>query len=858
MIRFGLLIFIFIGFVYSINAQNFQLRSTFNSIGYTIDNIKDWGSVLNTKVKFKESSSGQWRNGLHPSLNILNGKKELNGSILQVESGLSYIVEIEVSYTDSQQVLRNYKVNKTVLTRAEPKLEQNSSDTLWISPNGTGSQYSFHYPGAFDILFKNDAAKIRCNTFIMCKAGIYNVGDLRFNISLELSLCDPMNSVIQLKGAPGEEVIFDGSDRALTAQGVKWVLTDSFNSIYNVVLPSSVSFSTLFLYEGKRLFPYATIYPKQNAIFCNILLPSYFRASLSNANSHFGSGFYRNGNNYSIKLVSGENPNNKEIILSKYSRLLAIYNQQQSSPRFLISNIECRYYGKPVINYNPVTNFIESENDACALEFYNLSNTVIDNCSFKFNTSSLYFYGNSDSTLIQNCQLKDETGLWQHGAFKNTSLTITGDINGICDDGKFGRHLEKAFVFFEPGPNVEVENVIIRNNYIDGIISGYAARQSEISPFREIDVYNNEFVNCYDATDILGNAVNYRIWNNKFTNNPIVFSMIPFTESGIIYSNVGPVYIFRNIIEKQPTRSNPVNLSDNFNPGIYINYNGCEGPRPKVWSTALKFDTGNQPDSLRTDVHLYHNTFVTEDSLSYAMFLWKGTYRNLFSKNNIFYSKYGVVNFQGVENANQLSYHSMNDCYYSESTKIGIINKRHGSNSTCSDYYDLVSLDKNLRAITKNYDTNQLNIIGFIFNPLFKNRQQSNYHLQDKSECINRGELVPNVSDLLSINYFGSGPDIGALEFDPMSIVSDDELKNVKFNITPTICNEHFKIDILERQLFNTSFVLVNLDGIILKEYVITNNVQILPIDQSVSSGVYYVCLKNSLKSMCEKLIVLR
>ena len=847
---------IFCSFIYLVNAQSIQLKSTFHSIGYTIYNIEDWSSIVDCKVRFKESTSSRWRNGLKPSLNILNHIKELSGSILQVKSATTYDLDIELSYIDSQQVNKSFKYTGIVQTRVEPTITQASSDTLWVSPAGLGGQYSFNNPGSFERLFKNDAGKISCNTLIMCKGGLYNIGNLSFNISLELSLCDPTNSVIKLMGVPGSKVIFDGSDRSLTEQGVKWIITDSSNSIYSAVLPASVSFSTLFLYEGHRLFPYATVYPRQNSLFCNFLLPSYYRVSLSNAASHFGSGFYRNGNNYSIKLMNNENPNNKEIILSKYSRLLGIYNLQKKSPRFLISNIECRYYGKPTINYIAGTSFIESEYDACALEFYNLTNTIVDNCFFNFNTASLYFSGNSDSTLIQNCQLKDETGLWQHGAFKNTSLTITGDINGICDDGKYGRHLEKAFVFFEPGLNEEIEYVIIRNNIIDGIVSGYAARQSEISPFREIDVYNNEFLNCYDATDILGNVVNYRVWNNKFTNNPIVFSMIPFIESGITYSNVGPVYIFRNIVEKQPTRSNPKNLSDNFNPSIYINYNGCEGQRPKVWSTGLKLETGNQPELLRTDIHLYHNTFVTEDSLSYAMFLWRGTWRNIFSKNNIFYSRYGVVNFQGVENAHQLSYQSISDSYYSENTKLGIINKVHGNNSTCSNYYNLESLEKNLRMVSKNFDTNQLAIRGYVINPQFENLQSSDYQLQEKSECINRGVQIPNLNDLINVNYLGSAPDLGALEFDSKSNLLNETLQVDYFRVLTSIIKDFVEIEILDSRLLNTSFLLADINGIVVNEYFVIKNIQKLDIDQSFASGLYFLFSKSDYKSGVKKILV--
>lgn len=751
------LIILLLLFAFGINAQTLRLESTIHSISYYVENANSISNKVSYDIKFKETPASLWRKGLDAStFNYLGGNKLFTGSILQLAANTNYTIEVNI--IDSLPSVRKVTFTSTITTRMEPNVNIQTLDTLWVKNNGKGSVYSKNNPGAFDTLFKRDFAKIKCGTTILCYGGTYNVGELSYSVNYNTTPCNNENNPIIIASVANELAVFDGSDFENSAIYPNWTLYDTVQKIYRATLPISTSYSGLMLYDTLRLFPYATIYPQT-------ILSLWYRESLSNANKYFGSGYYRNGNDYFIKLANGENPNGKKITVSKFNSFLAISKSSASyNPRFIIKNISIKNYGKSKVNFNPFFGFFESEYDAVGLQFFDIKNTIIDHCKFEFNTTPLYFNGASDSTIIQNCSSKDQTGKWMHGAFKNTALSITGDINWITDNGKYGRSLEKAFVFFETKANYTVNNIIFRNNTIDGIVSGIAGRQLESSPFQDIDIYNNTFANCYDAIDIVGNAANYRVWNNRITNAPIVFSLIPFKENNVQYSNTGPAYIFRNIVDKLPTRNNIPNLTDATNQLAYISYGGCEGFQNKVWGNLLKLQTGAYPVNTRTDIHLYHNTFSMEDSLSYNFYLWKNTWNKIISKNNSYNSKFNVHNFEGVANLPNYPFISISDNYFSDNNKLGVVNNIHGLLSSCKNYNNLDSLDKNLRLITGNNDTNLLKIRGFNSVPNFMNAASGNFNLKNNSLLIDKGQFIPNISDVSGINFNGNAPDIGALE----------------------------------------------------------------------------------------------
>ena len=817
-----------------ISAQSLRLEATINSLGYYIDGTDNLSDKVAFDIKFKENDAPTWRSALEPSsFKYAGGIKMITGSILQVKSETNYTVKITI--IDSFPTMHTVELEANTKTLPEPELDLNLPNILYVSPNGRDRKYSKDTPGAIDTLFKFDFSKIKCGTTIICKGGTYNVGELKYNVSS--SPCSTENHII-LTSAQNEIPIFDGSDLSEDATYPKWQIYDTVNNIYNATLPSATAFSALMLYDTLRLFPYATVYTKQ-LLNLNI----FYKECLANCNTSFGSGFYRNGNNYFIKLASGENPNGKKITVSRFNNFLSIYdNEEIRNRKFIIKDIVIKNYSKSIVGFNAF-GFVESDYGATGLYFSNLNNTIVDNCTFEYNTAPIAFAGTSDSTIIQNCKVKDQTGKWMHGAFKNTALTLSGDINWIDDNGKYGRDLQKSFVFFEPKANYITKNIIIRNNYVDGIISGTSGRQKESSPFQDVDIHGNVFINCHDAIDIVGNAANYRVWNNRISQCPIVFSLIPFFENNTWYSNTGPAYIFRNIVDKSPSRNNLANALDSFNPEIYITYGGCEGKQNKVLSTGLKANTGPYPSEKRTDIHFYHNTMSVDDSLSYNMFLWKSTWNKIISKNNSWNARHTVVNFEDVLLEKKYGFYSINDNYYSDHNTLGVINKIHGQVNTCKSYDNLEQLDQDLREITGQIDMTILKIKGFDFDPKFEQADQGDYRLTKDSPLIDKGEFLNNLSDVLNENYFDNAPDIGALEFNKTTSLEPTTIEPNFINIYPNPTSHTLIVETLNIE--NYSIIICNTLGQQFKKLVLNDARSHLDVSD-LNSGLYTISIINS------------
>ena len=756
-------------FVFLINLHGQVLRTTAtaNSVGYYLEDLSTLSSRFSVQVKFSKKGESS-RVALPPSLLVIANERVIAGSLLQLEAATDYEVNVEV--VDSFPSLKTYNFSQSIRIEAlwVPKP---SNDTLWVAHSGSGNLYTKTQPGSIQVLFNSQGQLLKCGTIVMCKAGRYYVGELNWNLSNAQLSCNTGGQSITIQGEQGAAVVFDGADSSFQARYPTWKLVDTSNKIYQTFLPTACSYSNLVLYQDSiRLFPYACIYPAQ--FFLN---GKWFYESLSNAANYFGSGYYREGNNFYIKLANGESPNGKPLTVSKYNSFLNLYNY--SNPKLnqsnvVFRNLSIRNYGKSNIVLDFFGN-VTAEYDANALYFRDISNVVIDNCYFAYNTQSVTFDGKTDRTLVQNCRFKDQTGKWMHGQFKNTSLSKTGDINFIDNKGKWGRSLEKAAIFFEMPPNSANSAAIVRNNVIDGYVSGIAGRQRESSPFYDIDIHDNTIRNTYDAIDIVGNAVNYRVWNNSIESSPVIFSMIPFTDNGIPYGNLGPAYFFRNKVRSIVQRKNLTNLPNHINPELYVNYNGCEGGvRLSTWGLLLKMETGTMPAFKRQDIFFLHNTVLAQDSLAFDLHLGKPTWRSLTSTNNLYYSKYNCLGFDGVQDVKPYHFVSQTDNYYTEGNRVGSVNGMHGNLNTCFRYADLVDVETKLKQLTGELDTSKLRIRSFQFEPKLN---FVNLNLDKASPLINRGTIVPNISDLPNSNYYDSFPDIGAVE-STTSIANDDRL----------------------------------------------------------------------------------
>ncbi len=490
--------------IYVLNCNSFAAiittNNTINSIGYYIKvaSISGLSSKYSAMVTFKKPTDTNWRLALTPVRQTINSEALIIGSILQLDAASTY--EIKATIYDSISLITNI-VTLTTTTTAEPVIPV-ITDTLWVDSKGIGNLFSRTQPGKFDDLFNSYPDKVTCNKIIICKGGLYNVGDLQYNTRA----CTDLSKPIIIQSAPGEIAIFDGSDTSNSTRFPAWQVYDASNSIYKTSLPSSVAFSTLFRYDGVRLFPYAAIYntviPPLNTNYWDVL---------NNCSSFYGSGFYRNGNQFYIKLANSENPNGHEITVSRHNVLLHIYKNSTDS-RFVFKNLTFRNYGKANMEYaqywdfscwcwKPNYNQILNEYGATVFDIRNISNCLFDSCNFEYNTTSIYFQcdvnGNCDNTIIQNCTFKDNTGLWNHAAYKNSDLVNKGDISTLLDNGKFGRNLQTNAILFNYA-NSSIKDVIIRKNKFVGLVAtaGIKGNSDNPKPAYDCDFYENTINNC--------------------------------------------------------------------------------------------------------------------------------------------------------------------------------------------------------------------------------------------------------------------------------------------------------------------------------------------------------------------------
>ncbi len=823
--RYIFTFFLILHFFLQSSFAQITYNATINSIGYYIDvqAVSGLSNKFSTKVKFQiDTVNAIWRDALDPVIETIAGKKQIIGSLLQLDAGSSYTIKAIIYDSVSANTITLPSITAT--TMAEPVIPD-VSNTLWVSPNGSGNLYSSSQPGRFETLFSTDYTKVVCGTKIICKGGLYNIGDLQYNTRT----CSDLSQPIIIQSAPGEMAVFDGSDTAQSTRFPNWQVYDSENNIYKTTFPSTDAFSTLLRYDGVRLFPYSGLAEET-------ISGLTYKDVLKNCSTSFGSGFYRDKSGFYIKLANNDVPN-KEIIVSKYVRLLRI-DVGQSNTKFIFNDITVKNYGKPDIVYykyfipNPNCNcffnpnctcFIEVADsntildyyDAKAFEFRGIKNVFYNNCIFEYNTISVFFQTqsdvNCDNIIIQNCTFTDNSGLWNHSAYKNSALSNSfsfteSNLSGSNSPGKYGRNLQASAVAFNYGAT-SLKNIIVRNNTFEGLVATLGIKGSGNNPLPayDVDFDSNTINNCYNA---MGNAeisCNSRAWGNKLSNCLAGYSTIAVHGN----PNIGPVYIFRNIFGKMIDRTTIIrNDALNFPPNFYVHYYSCQTTAYKNWATALKLDGGTSHINNNLDIFFIHNTVFARDSFAFSFYIGSRNLRTLTSINNIYYSNFNAAKFENIANEKDYYYKSTRDNYFSKFGASGIVSI--GANWTsCITTNRADSLDAILRRITGNNNTDMLQIKeGFDAYPAFTDTANNNYILANGSPLIDTGIKVPNISDVLGINYFCKAPEIGAIENKdciivlpvPLLSLTADPIENKFIRINWKVAQEiNLKDYVLER-----------------------------------------------------------
>ena len=270
-------------------------------------------------------------------------------------------------------------------------------------------------------------------------------------------------------------------------------------------------------------------------------------------------------------------------------------------------------------------------------------------------------------------------------------------------------------------------NVVIRNNYIDGYFNGVAAYSAGYDRYStyNYDIYNNYIANIGDdAVEPETNAINWRVWNNTIRQSLSALSMGP--------ASYGPIYYFKNSI----WNINKSNFKHNANyyfatPIAYVINNTFINTREGV--SGLSPDAGQQSYFPSLGHFYLRNNILRVSRYIYDMggkFLpWES------SQWNEDYNYFATIN-----PAYGLRYNGV--IYGTDVAGYRSVSGDGAHTNTLGNFHNYSVIDNNLN----NINTGDLG-------------------LKANSGFIDAGTVVPNISDC----FAGIAPDLGANEIGQIS-----------------------------------------------------------------------------------------
>ncbi|MFM9944783.1 MAG: T9SS type A sorting domain-containing protein [Bacteroidia bacterium] len=775
-------------------SQTLKLDSTINGVGITLQLPSGFDPNQLAKASFKYRWPGHvWATEVNMVRLKYDSINELKGSFISIAGP-----ELEVEVTLDETALGGSKktFQKKISLRKEPTFFE-TQNKKYVSPSGNGSDYSLSKPGNIKTLL---TSALDCGTTILLKGGTYEVGSI--NVSLNKDCSESQRIVIMPYN--NETVIFDGGDYTQYT----WTKTSSDSTMYYASIGSHLAYNALCLFDSLRLYPYPFLTPPGIA-------PNH--PSLSNLGFE-QSGFYRKGNLVYIKMLDKRNPNQAKIIFSKQFTCLNI-NGNNFKNHIYISGITFKNYNKGQCDIdifgNPTASY-----PSRTLNFTNVNNVVVSNCKFEFTNYPAAFSGNCNFNVVQNCNIKDGTGYWGHGAFKQTR------DQSYLEPGSYGRYLENAGISFFPYEGQTIRGNSIRNNTIKGVVSGIVmGSNNNRYKVVESDIYNNDISWCYDGIDVISlgqnsGCQNVRIFNNTVSYCPVAFSLIS--------PSYGPYYIFRNVVHHILQRKNHNN--DVF-------FMDCNNKlSDQIWGTGLKLNAGSVYNPNAGHIFILHNAFHSADSLGFNMYLWGSLWKRLHSVNNIYYSE-GKSNFffDDIKNDSTYSFESRSDNYYNNKNIIATIQPVNG-NSKCETYSNTIDFNNGMKTITQ---SKLAKILSYNLPPGFTNLAGNDFSLASNSAMINKGTTIPEFNSWYygSEPFFGLAPDIGAIEYNESGAYKNPELLQSSFKFFPnpvsSKLNIHSNSNFSKIEIYNTLGSLIfNESFKTLKQY---------SLELYAPTGIYFV-----------------
>ncbi len=691
----------------SLHAQQVDLFPTYHSIGIKVTNIS---SIDSCTVEYKKSNQAIWLKGFNPDKITISTIDQFRGSLFLLEESTSYDIRIKPYKGGNEMVLST--LQKTTVSSPE---FTSTTTQKWVSPNGSGNLFSQANPGNINTLFSSGL--VSCGTTVLLMDGNYS-----FTEGLALSLnnhCSESSPII-LMAAPGAKPVIDGGQKITT----NWTAHSTIPHLYSNAMPTNAAHSNICIMGNKGLYPYPSVVAED-------VLGKY---NLSDLNFDYD-GFVRDENVIWIKTKEGINPNSEDVIVSKCFRFLTVYGNNKNA--FLkVKGISFKYFGKPILN---ALGSAQDDYAAAVFDLRNVHHVYFDSCNFTYNTNHIVFSNQCDHNTIQHCNFKHDVGTWSHAMIKKSHDKVHTLINTISSSR--ARGVESPAIFMD-----QCKQTVIRYNYFDGLNSGIES-YFDTGFNEEIDIYNNAFIDNFDAVECDGQWSNLRVWKNEIIRPMAGISAAP--------PLIGPRYFYRNTIHGMKGR---VNEKDDpyfvaCNP-VGTNYRGQ--------GIGIKTNSAYEGNIPRGNLYFFNNTFHAEDTLGFVFTSWTSEWKKAVFINNAYSHQYSHPFFYfdlGKQSSNsdfQIS--SRNDNYFSYNTASPIVvaDRIHGQ-FDCTDIYDVNKLEDNLQSISASPNIDIQNPMQT--DPSFINKTIGGFELDKGSILIDKGQIIPGFHD-----YFGLSPDIGAKE----------------------------------------------------------------------------------------------
>ncbi|MBP6430768.1 MAG: hypothetical protein KA319_03295, partial [Ferruginibacter sp.] len=465
-----LLLLLHLGIYLSMYSQTLTLNPSYQSIGICITDI---GNADSCKIEYKKQSSTKWVTGFSPDKIILSGSSQFRGSLFLLEESTKYDVQLTIYTTGIASKLPI----STTSTLSSPNFKA-GNNIKWVSPNGKGNLYTEENPGNITTLFSSGL--VECGTTIFLTNGVFTQNGLNLNITTNCTEATP----ICIMAAPGAKPIVDGG----ISTALVWKQHPSDSKLFSAAIPSTAAYSTLCILDNAALYAYPSLTPKT-------FLGGYNLSALN-----FGyDGFVRDGNTIWIKTNAGINPNTSSVTLSTAFCFLTVYGKNNNA-YLKVKGIEFKHFGKPILNAGGAYS-------ATVFDIRNAHFVYFDSCKFLYNTSNISFSSQCNNLFIQNSTFKHDVGKWSHAMIKKSLFYVHNFLNSIATSR--GRAIEEAAIFSDLG-----KNITVRYNIFDGMNSGIAGSYDR-GLNEDVDIYENTFVDNFDAIECDGYWTNLRVWKNE-------------------------------------------------------------------------------------------------------------------------------------------------------------------------------------------------------------------------------------------------------------------------------------------------------------------------------------------------------